>query len=199
MSLTYQPIEKYLTKGQLTTLRAGFAKGPAPDLSGPLTTVYPGSQEFVHAIVRFAALGKPDSGPQERAVLSAQDRERCIIALLCSRREDVELAIHIYLALMAGVSIPEIASIMLLAGMYTGVDNLTRGLLVYTTTLQTLQRQTDPTPQGVVDAIIATFHRSMPACGTRGSSRSGSPAPQSRRTRPEEAGRSGIASWRGRR
>ena len=162
----YKPITDYLTEDGLKKLREAFIAGPPPALSTPLLTVYGSSKAFVDSLVDFAKSCVPDTTPPPRDTLSIQDRERCIIALLCSRREDIELSIHIYLALMTGVSILEIANIMLLASMYTGVDNLTRGLLVYTTTLETLSCQANPEPQKVVDALTDTFDRYVPACGT---------------------------------
>jgi alkylhydroperoxidase/carboxymuconolactone decarboxylase family protein YurZ len=158
MALRYQPIEKYLDADKLAGLRNAFAAGPPPALSAPLLTVYEPSKDLVGAVGNFYAGCVDDSAPPPRDVLSAQDRERCIIALLCARREDVELSIHIYLALMLGVSILEIANVILLAAMYTGIDNLSRGLFVYTLTLQTLACQTTLDPQFVVDSLVQAIH-----------------------------------------
>ncbi len=57
-----------------------------------------------------------------------KDRERSLIAILSSRDAGLDLAIHVYLGLMRGLSPGEIADIIFLGGIYTGVDRMSDGL-----------------------------------------------------------------------
>jgi len=138
----FKAIEAYVLKEDLDKLRGAYKP---EEMSSILTTtlpdVYHASKGYIEAIThRF--FGKlPPEAPrpgQPRKELSAEDRERCIVALLASRGEGFTLAVHIYMALMAGVSPQEIANIILLAGIYSGVSNFTDGLLTEVKTLGTL-------------------------------------------------------------
>ncbi len=90
-------------------------------------------------------------------MLSAQDRERCIVALLASRDADVNLALHMYLALMEGVAPGEIAHILLLAGVYSGVASFTDGLRVEGALLTYLKENPGVEADKVLDGLSAVI------------------------------------------
>jgi alkylhydroperoxidase/carboxymuconolactone decarboxylase family protein YurZ len=90
--------------------------------------------------------------------VAPKDRERCLIAILASRDAGLNLSLHIYLGLMEGLSPREIADIVFLAGIYTGVDRLSDGLAALVATLGILAKP--PKSCKVVDivgALLAAF------------------------------------------
>ncbi len=124
----------------------------------------------------LGAIGKAFYGITDDVIQTPSDkltpanRERCLIALLAARGADFTLAVHIYLALMEGSLDPdgttakdrilpsEIANIIFLSGVYTGADNLTRGLMTLTRTLGLLANLATPgTPENVAKEIIGAF------------------------------------------
>jgi alkylhydroperoxidase/carboxymuconolactone decarboxylase family protein YurZ len=108
-------------------------------LNAVLPATYDKAREYSDAVAHaFYGPLPPDQGPEWRDALSLQDRERCVIALLASRRAELELAVHIYLALMEEMSPEEIANILMLVGMYTGLDNFSHSLRVEAKTLDVL-------------------------------------------------------------
>ena len=153
-----------ITDEQLDALRAEY---DADELTAALTQTLPAlygpSSGYVTAIADafYRALPADDALPP-RNVLSARDRERCLIALLTSRPEVTDLALHVYVGLMEGVSPTEIANIIFLTAIYTGVDNFARGLLTEQTTLQTLAALVDQRKaidaRSAVTQVIKAFH-----------------------------------------
>jgi len=122
---------------------------------------HPASLPYVAAIgsVFYAA---PDGEPAPRERLAAVDRERCLVALLAARGSTVGLAIHIYLALMQGVSAGEVADILFLTGVYTGIDNFAEALKVEIAVLEQMRllvARGETTPGAVVATLEATFRR----------------------------------------
>jgi ubiquinone/menaquinone biosynthesis C-methylase UbiE/alkylhydroperoxidase/carboxymuconolactone decarboxylase family protein YurZ/uncharacterized protein YbaR (Trm112 family) len=109
-------------------------------LSGFFPRVYALSLNYATAILdAFYGDLPSDLAPPPRTALSVRDRERCLIALLASRGADRNLALHIYIALMNEISPEEIAHILFLAGIYTGVDNLAKGLAAEVKVLEALR------------------------------------------------------------
>jgi hypothetical protein len=159
MTDAFKEITQYLSDTRLQQLRAAYRRTDLGALGSPPKVVYPPSIPYVDVIGATFYTSLPDDpGPQPRDTLTVQDRERCLLALLCARREDIELAIHIYLSLMEGIGIRQIANVMLLAGTYTGIDNFNRGLLVEAVTLQALDSMTgDLGLPAVVQALAQTF------------------------------------------
>jgi len=101
---------------------------------------YQRARGFVDAIEEAFYENLPsDLVARDRKALSLQDRERIIIALLTSREERLLLAIHLYIALMEGVAPEELAHIIFLSGIYTGVSGFTQGIGVLETTLGLLE------------------------------------------------------------
>jgi len=90
-------------------------------------------------------------------MLSAKSRERCIVALLAVRDADVNLALHMYLALMEGVDPGEIAHILLLAGVYGGVESFADGLRVEGMLLKYLKENPGVEADKVLDDLSKTI------------------------------------------
>src|SRR5262245_5589759 len=63
-----------------------------------------------------------------RGRLSSADRQRCLMALLATRKEAFPLAIHMYIGLMEWVSPDEIKNILFLTGVYMGVPTFVAGI-----------------------------------------------------------------------
>ena len=136
------PIQDYLSPADLKKLQGDYTRAEMDGLlKGVLPRIYEPSHEYLDAIShRFLGdLPSDDAANRTRKTLSIQDRERCIISLLAARGENFTLGLHIYIALMEGISPEEVANILLLAGIYTGVDNLARGLLTEVATLTGLK------------------------------------------------------------
>jgi alkylhydroperoxidase/carboxymuconolactone decarboxylase family protein YurZ len=130
-------ISSILTDAQVKALRMAYQ--PSKDtllasLKGALPTKYSLAGDYVAAVTSIFYEVHPNA-------LSEADRERCIVALLASRDADVNLAIHMYLALMEGVNPSELAHILLLAAVYSGVESFSDGLEVEHSLLTLLARQ----------------------------------------------------------
>lgn len=126
-------------------------------LAGGLIVHYPAISPYLGAIGQELY---PEFKAQPAGPLSAADRERCLVALLASRSRRLELAIHIYMALVKGVSAAELAHICLAAGIYTGIDTVGSAFEVMQTTLEKLRAiaQTGvPTPQNVLIGLASVF------------------------------------------
>jgi alkylhydroperoxidase/carboxymuconolactone decarboxylase family protein YurZ len=99
-----------------------------------------------------------DRRAADSGLLDETDRERCLIALLASRGRTFELAVHIYLGLMAGVSEAEIRHVLFLAGVYAGSDSFNASLRVLNRTLATLTRIAGhPSGPEVLQALSKEF------------------------------------------
>src|SRR5262245_59811982 len=132
-------------------LRGAYSPSKVAGMLGQkITDMYGATSQYIGAVGdAFYGLA-PGVTQQPEDKLSPANRERCLIALLASRGADFTLAIHIYLALMEGCPVPgsdepkdpidpsEVANIIFLSGVYTGADNLTRGLITLTKTLNCL-------------------------------------------------------------
>jgi hypothetical protein len=96
-------------------------------------------------------------GPGAR--LAAIDRERCLIFCFAGRPRDFPLAIHIYWGLMVGLDPQEVAEVLLLSGLYQGLEGARNGMRVLAGTLGLLGELAgrDPAPSHVVAAIAAAF------------------------------------------
>lgn len=133
-------IRDYLPLLKIEILRREYVREQAVALlNAVLPATYDQAREYADAVAHAFYGDLPDDrGREGRDRLSTQDRERCLIALLTSRRAELELAIHVYLAVMERISPEEIANVMMLTGMYTGLDNFSRGLRVEAKALETL-------------------------------------------------------------
>ena len=130
-------------------------------LNNALPSAYALTGDYVNAIgAAFYGYLPPDDAPPPRSALSLRDRERCLIAILASRGADFNIALHMYIALMNDISAEEIAHILFLAGIYTGVDNFAEALkaevkMLYM--LKSLVASTKYTVDDVWTALQKTF------------------------------------------
>ena len=144
-----QLVENPLSDAALQTLQAAYKVDEMKQLLETfLPKLYLPSKNYSDAInARFYGNLQDDSVPTKyRDALSVQDVERCVIALLASRGEQPLLAVHIYIALMEGITPAEIGNIILLAGIYSGVGNFTQGILTEIKTLELLNQLATKTP-----------------------------------------------------
>ena len=154
-------IDTILQPGQLEMLRAQYLKADMIDI---LSRGMPGLDErttgYVNAIRQAF---------YEGSTMAPKDRERCLIAVLASRDAGLNLAIHIYIGLMEGLSPQEIADIIFLGGIYTGVDRISDGLAAETRTLTVLAGIAVPpkvfTVQQVMQALRGAFTSPPPTSG----------------------------------
>jgi alkylhydroperoxidase/carboxymuconolactone decarboxylase family protein YurZ len=134
MGQTDQPFDAVsgtLAPADLDQLRGAYKRDDMTKiLVETLPKAYVLSTEYVEAIgdLLYSKMLPEQGDPGLRSMLSVQDRERCLVAVLASREAGLALAVHIYIALMEEVSPQEIAHILLLAGIYGGIDHLTGGL-----------------------------------------------------------------------
>jgi alkylhydroperoxidase/carboxymuconolactone decarboxylase family protein YurZ len=146
---------------QLTRLRASYnSKRGEKEIDGILRGVLPDlyseSSQFIGAII--ATYFDGDSAAPPKWELNKSDRERCIIALLAGQGAQFPLSLHIYLALMLGVTPQEVAHIILLSGVYTGVNRFAEGMFVHVKTLRALNGlQGDIGPNAVNAALRVVF------------------------------------------
>ena len=160
-------IDDILTDGQLQMLRADYNEDEMIQL---LSSGIPGidkrTTDFVTAIRRSFYGRETYFFPGGEQAMSAKDRERCLIAVLASRDAGLNLALHIYNGLMAELSPQEIADIIFLCGVYTGVDRISDGLWAEERTLQALKRIAVPpllcSVGNVVPALVAAFRPPPP-------------------------------------
>ena len=115
---------------KLADIRAAFDTNMMDAaLAQSLPSDSPNSQDYVTAIKNALTTNLPaDITPGPRSRLSQMDRERVLIAILASRSDRLNLAVHLYYALGIGISVDEILHILLLAGIYSGLPNLANAL-----------------------------------------------------------------------
>lgn len=93
-------------------------------------------------------------------VLPSRDRECALVALLASQGADTNLALHLFIALAAGVPVDDVIDLLFLAGVYCGANVLTTSLRVATKTFEAIiQAAADGVqgPRAVFRAIAARF------------------------------------------
>jgi alkylhydroperoxidase/carboxymuconolactone decarboxylase family protein YurZ len=117
------------------------------------------------------------AGPVSGRLMSDDDRERVVVALLASQGSQGNLALHIYLALMEGVEPHEIAEILFLTGLYAGTNRLTASLkaanVVFTKLVEVTQPPqpspappppaTPPAPPRTVGELAAAIMTEFPS------------------------------------
>jgi alkylhydroperoxidase/carboxymuconolactone decarboxylase family protein YurZ len=109
-------------------------------LTGGVIAHYGASVHYADAIAELLYQGNPSelfSGPRKK--LSPADRQRCLVAVLASRRERFPLAIHTYIALMEAVDPEEIQNILFLVGVYQGVPSMVSGIDIELDVLEQLR------------------------------------------------------------
>src|SRR5262245_5906624 len=154
-------IDTILQPEQLEMLRAQYLNA---DMINILSSGMPGLDErttgYVNAIRQAF---------YEGSTMAPRDRERCLIAVLASRDAGLNLAIHIYIGLMEGLLPKEIADIIFLGGIYTGVDRISDGLAAEKRTLTVLAGIAVPpkvfTVPQVMQALSGAFTSPPPTSG----------------------------------
>lgn len=146
-----------LTAAQLATLQAGYSRTV---MDAVATQIVSGPYPPAAALTAFAGARFYNDAPP---TLSPANRERCILALFAGgRRPTFAVAVHIYWAMMEGVSVDEIAEIILLSTLYGGLDVLTDGTRTLSLTLVELAKAADAggeavQPTKILPAIVAKF------------------------------------------
>lgn len=87
------------------------------------------------------------------------DREVQLLTMLTISREWSQLAIHCYWAILVGLHPRDVASTLMLACMWAGIDEYVTALSVFTKVLHILKQlaPTDPLPEDVLAALQKAF------------------------------------------
>ncbi len=118
---------------------------------------FPLARKYVASIGDYFYDDDKEVGPQ--------NRERVVIASLLAHANDggYFLTLHVYWALMIGLSVKEIAWTMVLCSSYSGIDRYTLGMTLLSDVLGALKAQlavgTDEAihPGAIVGALAQTF------------------------------------------
>jgi alkylhydroperoxidase/carboxymuconolactone decarboxylase family protein YurZ len=154
-----------LSRSSLDALKAAFDVNKIDDLfRDVMRDRYERTEPYVEMLQTRFHERQPKDVPGERGKvrvrLSAEDRERCIIAILASRGAVRNLGVHIYVALMLGVSPQEIADAIFLAGVYSGVPAVADGLDTQIQVLTWLQKLV--TEKEVFDSVAGPLKATKP-------------------------------------
>jgi len=143
-------IDAGLNEDQLLALRDAYQR---ETMLGVLSKGMPSKDARTTGYITNIRQAFYDSG----APMKPQDRERSLIAVLAARDAGFNLALHIYIGLMEGLTPQQIADIIFLGGVYTGVDRISDGLGALVKTLAALKSLSDGdmcTPNCTVDQVI---------------------------------------------
>jgi alkylhydroperoxidase/carboxymuconolactone decarboxylase family protein YurZ len=163
--MSNQKIDQILTEAAIRALQVAYSSDPeemAEILQETLPSLYDRAQPLVDAIVEISQEPVPDTKAGLPNKLSVKDRERIILALLASRGGGYTLAIHVYLALILDITPPEIANILLLTGIYTGISNFTNCLFELEKTLSLLRDRIGDAKDLNPAAINAALREAFP-------------------------------------
>jgi alkylhydroperoxidase/carboxymuconolactone decarboxylase family protein YurZ len=144
-----QKVSSALSPEALSKLRNTFDRGELEQLFVQVMGGrYDRTVDYVEEVHHLFHSKNPSDRRTTRSRLSEEDRERCTIAILAAKGEEENLAIHVYIALMIGISPEEIADVIFLAGIYAGVPAVTDGLDVEIRALEALEELVHPkTPE----------------------------------------------------
>ena len=143
-------IDDVLQPPQLQLLRDAYRNQDAVQiLSSGIPALDDRTAEYINAIRRAF---------YEGTAMQPKDRERCLIAVLASRDAGLNLAIHIYLGLMEDLSPGEIADVIFLGGIYSGVDRISDGLAAEVKTLTVLAQVATPPRSCTVGQVMQALH-----------------------------------------
>jgi len=123
-------LTQIISTPQLALIRAAFDTGVMDTvLAQSLPSDSPNSQGYVTAIKNALTTNLPaDITPGPRLRLSQMDRERVLVAILASRSDRLNLAVHLYYALAIGISVDEILHVLLLTAIYSGLPTFANAL-----------------------------------------------------------------------
>jgi hypothetical protein len=153
-------ITDIITDTELGVVRAAYA-AKTDEMAlvlSVITLAYPPVDKWLNAMgdVVFTELSQ---SPAPNLPLIPVDRERCLILLIASRQETLTLAIHIYMGLALGLTVAEVANVLALAGVYSGISAYVRGIRVAEATLGVLKTAAATTsgPLAVAGMLNTTF------------------------------------------
>jgi alkylhydroperoxidase/carboxymuconolactone decarboxylase family protein YurZ len=148
------PINDILTAAQLITLRDEYDPAEMNAVLGaPLPAVYPACRPYLDTIGDLFYGGT--TADMTGSPLSAKNRERCLVATLAARGASLNLAVHMYMALVENVAPNEIAHIVMLVGAYTGIDNFAGALQAAAKTFTVLGKVADSPHARAADVFKA--------------------------------------------
>jgi len=98
------------------------------------------------------------------AHVTAANRERCLVTLLAAHGNAFQLAVHVYVGLMEGITPEELADLVFLAGIYAGIARMTESLDTANATLEVLTRVAadESRPPGFAVVLGALRERFQP-------------------------------------
>jgi alkylhydroperoxidase/carboxymuconolactone decarboxylase family protein YurZ len=146
-------IDEVLQPPQLEMLRTAYREQEVVQiLSSGIPALDDRTAEYISSIRRAF---------YEGTAMEPKERERCLIAVLASRDAGLNLAIHIYLGLMERLSPGEIADIIFLGGIYTGVDRISDGLAAEMKTLTVLAQVASPPRSCTVAQVMESLREAF--------------------------------------
>lgn len=87
------------------------------------------------------------------AGLSIEHRECAVLAVLVVQGADVNLALHVFIALASGIPVADVRDIVLLAGMYSGANLLSQAMKVVTKTFSAIIKAGDARAQSPAEVF----------------------------------------------
>jgi len=164
------PIESYLSAASLQALRQAYRRADFyVALKQPLLQVYPRTASYANAIEEDFYYREDPANPNDDeqaspdpGLLTIRERELCLITLLSAQGGKYDLALHIYLALMEGLSAAAIVNAMFLAGVYAGVPFLAGGLATAIGTLRALEARATQGNADLSAPAIYGYLRTLP-------------------------------------
>lgn len=152
------PIYSLLSEADLQALQAGYSASAFEQFAaGAVCSPFPPSLPWLQG--QGTALGQSQSGPVTADNFLPLTQEQIIIALLAGLGVPPRLlAIHIYKALTLGLSLQAIGYVLLLTGMYSGVQRYSMGLMATQDTLAVLAdciKQGKTTTAQIIPQLLA--------------------------------------------
>ena len=153
-------VRSLLTEAQISVLRQGYSRAMMNVVATKLVAApYPP----VAGLVAFAGDRFYNEAPP---VLGHADRERVLIGIFAAgRRPAFALAVHAYWGLMEGLTVDEIAEIIVLASLYGGIDVLTDSMRTLGDSLRQMAKAAEAggdaaASQVLLPALVAAFRPS---------------------------------------
>ena len=129
-------------------------------LGGTMQKEFPPAAAYIEGITGFLF----QKGSTNQHTLGRADKEKIILGLLAAAGATANLTTHIYIAIAdkdMKISVEDIGNIILLAGVYMGVDRLSGGLRVLQTSLETMKQMVenkeDLSPLSVISALSKRY------------------------------------------
>jgi alkylhydroperoxidase/carboxymuconolactone decarboxylase family protein YurZ len=130
-----------LSRRAIRALRKGYDGATMATLAtAVMVKDFAESEAYVNA-VHDTMYASPDGSEPLLSELSGRERETALIPLITSQRAELELAVHVYWGIMEGLSPDEVAGLMLVSGIYSGIGNHNAGIKVMRKVLVPLQQR----------------------------------------------------------